>query len=81
MSTAGEGGEAVRVATGLGQAFGGQVADRVASCQADLASDRRATLIVVSKAPAHGIFSSHGTEHWLRSCTLPMLFVPAAVAA
>jgi nucleotide-binding universal stress UspA family protein len=81
VSAAGEGGDAARVAAGLSDAFGGRVADHVATCQADLAHDQQATMIVVSKAPAHGIFSSHGAEHWLRSCTLPMLFVPATVMA
>jgi nucleotide-binding universal stress UspA family protein len=74
-------GEAVRVAAGLSQAFGGRVADRVATCEADVAGERHATVMVVSKAASHGGFPSHAAEHWLRSCTLPMLFVPATVAA
>jgi nucleotide-binding universal stress UspA family protein len=72
--------EAVRVAAGLSSAFGGQVADRAATCQADLAGDRDASMVVVSKrSDGHGLLFGHPAEHWLRSCTLPMLFVPSTV--
>ncbi len=81
VSASGADSEALRVAAGLSQVFGGQVADQVATCQADVANERHATLMVVSKPPAHGMFSNQAAEHWLRSCTLPMLFVPATVLA
>jgi nucleotide-binding universal stress UspA family protein len=81
VSAGGAEGEAVRMAAGLSRAFGGQVAERIATCQADAAREQHATLMVVSKPASHGVFPGHGTEHWLRSCTLPMLFVPATVAA
>ncbi|MBP1633621.1 MAG: Universal stress protein [Acidobacteria bacterium] len=59
-----------RVADGLASAFGGRVADAIATCERDLARHREATLIVVAR---HGRDTA---ERWLRSCTLPMLFVP-----
>jgi nucleotide-binding universal stress UspA family protein len=72
---------ATRVAAGLSSAFGGQVADRVATCQDDLAGSRDATMVVVSRGQeGHGLLFGHPAEHWLRSCALPMLFVPSTVA-
>ncbi len=69
-----------RVADGLAAAFGGHVAAAAAVCQADLARDRQATLIVVSNASRHGTLIGHPAEHWLRHCPLPMLFVPGPVS-
>jgi nucleotide-binding universal stress UspA family protein len=67
-------GQARRVAEGLSSAFGGRVADEVAACESDLASNRSATMIVVARREP-----GDTTERWLRSCRLPMLFVPAMV--
>lgn len=73
------GDEAVRVARGLAQVFGGEVAARTATCEADIAAQSDASLIVVSKLiPGRSRFA-HPVEQWLRNCTLPMLFVPAPV--
>jgi nucleotide-binding universal stress UspA family protein len=64
-----------RVAERLAGAFEGQVAARTATCEADLARERQASLIVVSRGePGIGIATTN--ERWLRSCSLPMLFVP-----
>jgi nucleotide-binding universal stress UspA family protein len=71
----------VRAAAGLAAAAGGQVQATAASCAADLAADARATLVVVPAAGRHGTLLSHPAEQWLRSCTLPMLFVPEVAAA
>lgn len=60
-----------RTAEGLAAAFGGRVADEIATCESDFASRRDATLIVVARRDR-----GDTTERWLRSCTLPMLFVP-----
>jgi len=68
------------VAGGLAQIFGGEPIATTAVCAADLASERHATLIVASSAGRHGTLLSHPAEQWLRSCTLPMLFVPVAEA-
>jgi nucleotide-binding universal stress UspA family protein len=65
--------QARRVAEGLSAAFGGEVADAVARCEGDLARHRSATLIVVARQQP-----GDATERWIRNCTLPMLFVPAA---
>jgi hypothetical protein len=71
----GDAGDALRVARGLAEAFGGAVAEEVARCQADLARAHAATLVVVSKSAFAAGGPSGPPEHWLRSCTLPMLFV------
>lgn len=63
--------QARRVAEGLASAFAGEVADEVAACEGDLARRRDATLIVVARHDR-----ADAAERWLRSCTLPMLFVP-----
>ncbi len=64
-----------RVAEGLAGAFDGHLAAKAATCEADLARERQASLIVVSRGePGTGIATSN--ERWLRSCSLPMLFVP-----
>jgi nucleotide-binding universal stress UspA family protein len=71
-------GEAARYAAGLAEAFGGVVAEQAASCEQDLARERDATLLVVA---GMGIVRSgwFGTsaEKLIRSCALPMLFVPS----
>jgi nucleotide-binding universal stress UspA family protein len=65
-----------RVAEGLAGAFGGQVADQAAACEADLARERHASLIVVSRGEPG---AAPASERWLRNCSLPMLFVPEPV--
>jgi hypothetical protein len=67
---------ALRVATTLATPSGGQVAEKASVSAADLAAERGASLIVVAKQSGTGSWRS-GIEAWLRSCTLPMLFVPA----
>jgi hypothetical protein len=68
-------GNATRLAEGLAGAFGGKVAEKTASCEADLAREREATLIVVARGAESG-GSREAAERWIRSCPLPMLFVP-----
>ena len=68
-----------RVAEGLAVAFGGAVADRTAECESDVARDRRASMIVVSRGEP-GALAGAASERWLRSCSLPMLFVPEPMA-
>jgi nucleotide-binding universal stress UspA family protein len=65
-----------RVAAELAKAVGGEVVPTAAACAADLAAERHASLIVLSSAARHGTLLSHPAEQWLRSCSLPMLFVP-----
>lgn len=72
---------AARVATGLAEAFGGRVSDPAVTCDLDLADAHRATVMVVSKAMSPGGVFAHPVEQWLRSCTLPMLFVPSVAGA
>lgn len=60
----------------LAQSVGGEVVPTAAACAADLAAERQASLVVLSKAARHGTLLSHPAEQWLRSCSLPMLFVP-----
>ena len=76
-----EAAEASRVASGLAQAFGGRVSDVVARCEADVARERGATVMVVANpASVSGLaISRYGAEQWIRSCALPMLFVPGVV--
>ncbi len=70
-------GEAERYAIGLAEAFGGTVAERTATCEEDLVREREATLLVVARSMlAPGWFGAR-VERLVRSCTLPMLFVPA----
>jgi nucleotide-binding universal stress UspA family protein len=72
---------AVKMANGLAEVFGGAVRQPIARCEGDVAREREASLMVVSKSVARG-GSRHapGVENWIRSCTLPMLFVTAATA-
>jgi len=73
--------EAVRLANGLADVFGGAVRQPIARCEGDLAREREASLMVVSKAAARGgARHSPGVENWIRSCALPMLFVTATTA-
>lgn len=68
--------DAVQAARSLAGLFGGEVSDRAARCEADLANARHASLVVVSTGDRHGVLLGHPAEQWLRNCTLPMLFVP-----
>ena len=77
ISQASEGDIALRVARGLAQAFGGEVVTQSAECRTDQADAQGAGLVVVSKAVARPAFFAHPVEQWLRTCHLPMLFVPA----
>jgi nucleotide-binding universal stress UspA family protein len=79
MLLAGEAGPdalVARAAAELARAVGGEVAPAAAACAADLAAERHASLIVLSSRARHGTPLSHPAEQWIRSCTLPMLFVP-----
>lgn len=74
--------DAVGIANGLADAFGGAVREPIARCETDLASQRSATSIVVARAgDRDGGFDGAAVERWLRRCTLPMLFVPSAGGA
>jgi hypothetical protein len=67
---------AQRYAGGLSGAFGGSAPLDTARCEADLALDRAASLVVVAKPTQAGGWFGDSAERMLRSCTLPMLFVP-----
>ncbi len=70
-------GEAAGYAAGLAEAFDGAVAEQAASCEQDLVRERNATLLVVAGTSTvrTGWFGP-SAERLIRSCTLPMLFVP-----
>jgi nucleotide-binding universal stress UspA family protein len=70
-------GGARRVAAGLSGIVGGGLVEDAATCEADLARARRATMIVVPPT-VHQKAWGGPAGRWLRTCTLPMLFVPAA---
>jgi nucleotide-binding universal stress UspA family protein len=69
-----------RAAAGLVGTFGGIVADPVAACDADLAREPGASLVVVPGAARRGVFHAHPGEHWLSHCALPMVFLPDPVS-
>ncbi|MGE5361786.1 MAG: universal stress protein [Bacteroidales bacterium] len=69
-------GEAMRLANGLAEAFGGEAAPAAATCEADIAREREATLMVVARHSGGGPFGA-SQERLLRLCTLSMLFVPS----
>jgi nucleotide-binding universal stress UspA family protein len=68
---------ATDLAAQLARAFGGQVVETAAACAADAAAERQASMVVVTTRTQPGPPATHPAEQWLRSCTLPMLFVPA----
>jgi len=70
-------GQAARYAAGLAEAFGGTMAETVASCEQDLVRERDATLLVIAETSTvrTGWFGT-AAEKLIRSCALPMLFVP-----
>ncbi len=65
-----------RVAAEMARTFGGSVADRAATSQADLAREPGASLVIVPASVRHGVLHAQPSEHWLRDCQLPMLFLP-----
>jgi nucleotide-binding universal stress UspA family protein len=69
-------GAADRYATGLAEAFGGQPTPNAARCEADLAREREASMMVVAKTKGLAARFAEPTERMLRTCSLPMLFVP-----
>jgi hypothetical protein len=69
------------LASALASSVGGAIVPTAAGCAADVAHERHASLVVVSTAGRHGAILTHPAEQWLRTCTLPMLFVPAVVTA
>jgi nucleotide-binding universal stress UspA family protein len=68
--------EGVRYAIGLAQAFGGEIAPGAPTCEADIARERHATLMVIPGQSSAGYGFRESAERLLRNCTLPMLFVP-----
>lgn len=71
-------GAAERYAKGLAATFGGDTAVETARCEADLARDRRVSLVVVAKPAVLGGWFGESAERMLRNCKLPMLFVPGS---
>ena len=69
-----------RLATGLADAFGGRVVAGTAACEADLAGDPAASLVVIPAAARHGVLHAHPAEHWLSRCGVPVLFMPERVS-
>ncbi len=69
-------GEAARYAQALAAAFGGTVSEQVLACQEDLVRQRDASLLVVPRRAPGEAWVNSRAERMLRSCTLPMLFVP-----
>jgi nucleotide-binding universal stress UspA family protein len=69
--------QAARYADGLARAFGGAAAPAAVACEADLAREQAATMMVVAKRAGGSTWFGDSAERLLRSCTLPMLFVPA----
>jgi nucleotide-binding universal stress UspA family protein len=65
---------ATALAGTLASVFGGHVAETIA-CDAPAAAEVQASLIVLPKRAGQAVLS-HPAEHWLRKCSLPMLFVP-----
>jgi nucleotide-binding universal stress UspA family protein len=51
------------------------VADQAATCQEDLAREREASLLVIASQARAGWLGA-SAERLVRSCALPMLFVP-----
>ena len=70
-------GEALSCAQALAAGFGGEVAERAVSSLDDLTCDPRASLMVVATGRHHGGgWFGEAAERLVRSCALPMLFVP-----
>jgi nucleotide-binding universal stress UspA family protein len=71
-------GEALTYAQGLAASFGGQVAEKAVASLDDLRCDPAASMMVVATGRHHGggWFGDTG-ERLVRTCALPMLFVPS----
>jgi len=70
-------GGALRYAQGLAASFGGEVAEKAVSSLDDLTCDPGASLMVVSTGRHDGGgWFGDTAERLLRTCALPMLFVP-----
>jgi len=70
-------GEALNYAQALAASFGGQVAEKAVSSLDDLRCEPGASLMVVATGRHHGTGSFGDTaERLVRTCALPMLFVP-----
>lgn len=70
-------GDAGRYAAGLAEAFDGATAEQTVACEEDLVRDRGATLLVVAvRRGTAGRWFGSAAEKLIRSCVLPMLFVP-----
>jgi nucleotide-binding universal stress UspA family protein len=71
-------GEALHYAQGLAASFGGDVAEKAVSSLDDLTCDPGASLMVVSTGRHHGGgWFGDTAERLVRTCELPMLFVPS----
>ena len=70
-------GEALHYAQGLAASFDGEVAEKAVSSLDDLKCDPRASLMVVAtgRHPG-GAWFGDAAERLVRTCALPMLFVP-----
>ncbi len=69
-------GEANKYASGLAQASSGTLAETAARCEADMAREREATLVVIGKRSHAGTWLDAPEERLLRKCAVAMLFVP-----
>jgi nucleotide-binding universal stress UspA family protein len=70
-------GEALSYARGLAASFGGDVAEKAVSSLDELKCEARATLMVVAAGRLHGGgWFGDTAERLVRTCALPMLFVP-----
>jgi nucleotide-binding universal stress UspA family protein len=71
-------GEALAYAQALAASFGGEVAEKSVSSLADLECDPAASLMVVAAGRKHGGgWFGETAERLVRTCGLPMLFVPS----
>jgi len=66
---------AERYASGLAATFGGQPVERLHDCSEATVEDRHATLLAIGLPDAGGRLPELA-ERMIRSCALPMLFVP-----
>ena len=70
-------GEALAYAQALAASFGGQVAEKAVSALDDLKCDPAASVMVVATGRHHGGgWFGDTAERLVRTCALPMLFVP-----
>lgn len=70
--------DAHRYALGLAETFAGRAIKRDATRIKETALDEAATMLVVAMSEHHGRgWFAESTEHLLRLCTLPLLFLPS----